>query len=330
MSSQSSLGKGIALAFLSFATFSFSDACVKLLGNQLDPFLVTSIGSIFSLMALPFVKAPEDRWSDVFRTSNRTLWMVRAGTATLGSAGSVTAFSTLPMAEAFALIFLLPSFVTILSILFLKEQVGWRRWAAVAIGFAGVLIVLRPGFRELSIGHLGALFGGLAGAVSVILFRAMGPSEKRISLYGAGFFGPIVLCAILMIPHFTWPNSEQWVFIAGYGLLAGLANVVLMRAAHHAPANALAPSQYSQMLWALLLGWLIARETVDAIMLAGIALIILSGLLTLMRERVRGTPLPPPVASADAQPALSIDAASDETDGGQTTGNCVCEHRPAR
>ena len=329
MSSQAGLGKGIALAFLSFATFSFSDASVKLLDNQLDPFLITSIGSVFSLMALPFVKAPGDRWSDVFRTTNRTLWMVRAGTATLGSAGSVVAFSTLPMAEAFALIFLLPSFVTILSILFLKERVGWRRWAAVIIGFLGVLIVLRPGFQELSIGHLGALFGGLAGAVSVILFRAIGPSEKRISLYGAGFFGPIMLCAILMIPHFSWPDAEQWVFIAGYGLLAGLANVLLMRAAHYAPANALAPAQYSQMLWALLLGWLIARETVDAVMLAGIALIIVSGLLTLMRERIRGAPLPPAVAAADAQPALSIDASAGDQTSAPTGKDCTCPPHPA-
>ncbi len=64
------------------------------------------------------------------------------------------------MAEAFCLIFLLPSFVTIMSVVFLKEKVGIRRWSAVVLGFAGVLVVLRPGFRELSIGHLGALVGG--------------------------------------------------------------------------------------------------------------------------------------------------------------------------
>ena len=304
---QSGLGKGLALAFLSFATFTFSDSCVKLIGTQLDPFMVTSFGSIFSLLALPFVKKADDRWSDVFRTTNRPLWLVRAITATLGAVGSVVAFSTLPMAEAFCLIFLNPSIVTVLSIVFLKERVGWRRWAAVIIGFVGVLVVLRPGFRELSIGHLGALFGGLAGGISIILFRAMGPSEKRISLYGAGFFGPIVMCAILMIPGFSFPSAEQWLLIAGYGLLAGIANVFLMQAARHAPANILAPTQYSQMLWALFLGWLIARETVDAIMLVGISLIAFSGLLTMMRERVRGTPAPPPVSVADPQPALALD-----------------------
>ena len=331
MSSQSASGKGIALAFLSFATFAFSDACVKLLENQLDPFMIACFGSLFSLMALPFVKSPNDRWSDAFRTTNRSLWTIRAGVATLGAVGSVTAFSTLPMAEAFALIFLLPSFVTILSILFLKERVGWRRWGAVLIGFAGVLIVLRPGFRELSIGHLGALAGGFAGAVSVVLFRAMGPAEKRISLYGAGFFGPIVLCGLLMIPGFSWPTAEQWLFIAGYGLLAGVANVVLMLAASHAPANALAPSQYSQMLWALLLGWLIARETVDTVMLAGIALIVCSGLLTLMREKVRGNPAPPSIAATDAQPALSIDTTLEATDETEETfsGPASHGHSPA-
>jgi drug/metabolite transporter (DMT)-like permease len=72
------------------------------------------------------------------------------------------------MAEAFALIFLLPIFVTILSVVLLKEHVGWRRWSAVVAGFVGVLVVLRPGFRALGVGHLAAAICALAGAVSMI------------------------------------------------------------------------------------------------------------------------------------------------------------------
>jgi drug/metabolite transporter (DMT)-like permease len=93
------------------------------------------------------------------------------------------------MAEAFCLLFLLPSFVTILSVIFLKEDVRWQRWAAVFVGFAGVLVVLRPGFRELSIGHLAAAIGGLTAAISIVVLRKMGPAEKRLSLYGAALLG---------------------------------------------------------------------------------------------------------------------------------------------
>jgi drug/metabolite transporter (DMT)-like permease len=198
------------------------------------------------------------------------------------------------MAEAFALIFLLPAFVTILSVVFLKEQVGWRRWLAVAIGFAGVLVVLRPGFRELSIGHLGALAGGMGGAVGIIIFRVMGKSEKRISLYTSGLVGPIVICGALMLPT----------YLAGYGLLAALANILLMLAANHAPASAIASPQYSQMIWAILFGYFVFHDHIDMAMLIGIVLIVISGLFTFIRERQRGVEGPPALATSDPTAAL--------------------------
>ena len=103
----------------------------------------------------------------------------------MGVIGSVTAFTHLSMAEALVLIFSQPAYITVMSVFFLKERVGFRRWSAVALGFLGVLIVLRPGFRPLSIGHLGALFAGLGGAVSVVAFRAARGKEKNVSLFGA-------------------------------------------------------------------------------------------------------------------------------------------------
>lgn len=169
---------GILLAFASYAAFAVSDACVKFLDGTLSPYEIAFYGAVLGSLAIPFVKKPEDQWLDMFRTSNIKLWLLRTLTAAMGVIGSVVAFTHLSMAEAFALIFLLPTFVTILSVIFLKEQVGWRRWSAVVIGFIGVMVVLRPGFRELSIGHLGALGAGLGGAFSIIIFRAMGKRKS--------------------------------------------------------------------------------------------------------------------------------------------------------
>jgi len=288
---------GILLAFAAFAAFSFSDASVKLIDGGLPPYESAFFGAVFGLAALPFLMRPDDRWSDILRTSNRRMWLLRFVAYPIGVMGSVTAFTHLSMAEAFALIFLQPAFVTIMSILILKEKVGLRRWAAVLIGFIGVLIVLRPGFRELSIGHLGALLAGLGGAIAVVTFRAAPVGEKHISLYGAGVLGAVILCGLIMIPGFRMPSLEQWVWLAGYGLLAALANVLLMHAAFRAPAAYVAPAQYSQMLWALLLGYLVFGDSIDAIMLLGTACIIASGILTLLRERKRGTPLPPAIGN---------------------------------
>jgi drug/metabolite transporter (DMT)-like permease len=94
----------------------------------------------------------------------------------------------------------------------------------------------------------------------------------------------------------------QWVWLAGYGLLAALAAILVMYAATHVPASMIGPIQYSQMLWAVLFGYLVFGDHVDMPMLLGILLIVGSGMLTLIRERVRGTPLPPALGS-DAQAA---------------------------
>ncbi|HEV7434484.1 MAG TPA: DMT family transporter [Pseudorhizobium sp.] len=292
--------RGVLFAFAAFAAFSFSDASVKLLEGALSAYEMSFLGAVFGLAALPFVMKREDRLLDMVRTSSRPLWLLRSLSAAAGTIASVTAFTHLSMAEAFALIFLLPSFVTIMSVVFLREEVGIRRWSAVVIGFLGVLVVLRPGFRELSIGHAGAVIAGLSGAISIVVYRAVSPREKGISLYGAGIVGSLVLCGLLAIPGFQWPTSAQWLMLGGYGLLAALATILLMRATAYAPAAVVGPTQYSQMLWAVLFGYLIFGDAIDLAMIIGIILIIGSGLLTLARERVRGVPLPPAVV-ADPQ-----------------------------
>ncbi len=295
---------GIFLAFVSYAAFAISDACVKFLDGTLSPYETAFFGAVLGLLVVPFTKKANDEWLDMLRTTNRKMWLLRTVTAAMGVIGSVTAFTHLSMAEAFALIFLLPAFVTILSVVFLNEQVGWRRWLAVAIGFAGVMVVLRPGFRELSIGHLGALAGGMSGAISIIIFRLMGEHEKRISLYTSGLVGPIVICGALMLPSYEAPNTMQWVYLAGYGLLAALANVLLMLAAQRAPASAIASPQYSQMIWAVLFGYFIFHNHIDLPMLIGIVLIVISGLFTFIRERQRGIDNPPAVATSEPAPVL--------------------------
>ncbi|MBO3760301.1 DMT family transporter [Ciceribacter sp. L1K22] len=303
--------KGIVVAFVAFAAYSISDACVKLIEGGISPYESGFFGAVFGIFALPFLMKRGDSWRDIFRTTNRPLWILRFFSAGAGIIGSVTAFTHLSMAEAFCLIFLLPSFVTIMSVVFLKESVGLKRWSAVLIGFLGVLVVLRPGFRELSIGHVGAVFGGLSGAVSIIIYRAIGPQEKNISLYGAGLLGGLIICGLAMLPEYRNPTGEEWLYLAGYGILGAVGNILLMYASFYAPAAIVGPIQYSQMLWAIALGYLMFGDRIDTPMLVGIALIIGSGLLTLSRERTRGVPLPPPVAGK-GEAALAIKPETDD------------------
>ena len=276
--------RGVLLGFMAFAAFALSDAFVKLLRGSLPAYEAVFFGAALGLTALPFIKGADDRWHAVVRAQRQGLWLVRALASAVGSIAAVVAFTALPMAEAFALIFLLPIFVTILSVLVLKEAVGWRRWSAVVAGFVGVLVVLRPGFRVLGIGHLAAIVCGLSGAVSMIALRMAGPHEQRITLYGAGIIGSMLVAGLLMLADFRWPDLAQWGLLLGYGLLAALGSVLLMLATQKAPANHVAPTQYSQMLWAVLLGYVVFGDRLDWPMAIGIAIILGAGLFTFVRE----------------------------------------------
>ena len=218
----------------------------------------------------------------MLRTVNRPLWLIRFVSYPAGVIGSVTAFTHLSMAEAFVLIFLMPSYITIIGLVWLKERVDARGWAALVIGFLGVLIVLRPGFRELSIGHLGAVVGGLGGAVSVLSARAVGDRETRVSMLGAGLLGGTAIGGLIALPSLVWPSAAEWAMLAGYGLLAVLGTWLVTKAALCPPGAYVGTTQYSQMLWAIVIDYVLFGTGIDLPMLMGIVLIVGSGLLTLI------------------------------------------------
>lgn len=276
---------GVFLSFVSYAAYAVSDACVKFIDGAIPPYETAFYGAVAGVVVLPFLKSADEHWIDVIRSKNWPMWLLRTVSGAFGVIGSVTAFTHLSMAEAFTLIFLQPLFVSLLSMIFLKEPIGWRRWLAIIIGFIGVLIVLRPGFRALNIGHIGAIVAGLSGAISIIIVRHQGGREKRITLYSSGIIGSIVICGMLCIPGYINPQGLQWLYLSGYGLLAGLGAIFLMTAARRVPAIAIATPQYSQMIWAILFGYFIFHDHLDMPMAIGILLIMASSLLTFLREK---------------------------------------------
>lgn len=278
---------GVFLSFASYAAYAVSDACVKFIDGAIPPYETAFYGALAGIIVIPFLKSHDNQWIDIIRSKNWAMWFLRTISGAFGVIGSVTAFTHLSMAEAFTLIFLQPLFVSILSMIFLKEPIGWRRWLAIIIGFLGVLIVLRPGFRQLNIGHIGAVFAGLSGAISIIIVRHMGGKEKRITLYSSGIIGSIVICGMLSIPHYIEPKGIEWLYLASYGLLAALGALFLMTAARLVPAIAIATPQYSQMIWAILFGYFIFNDQLDMPMAIGILLIMASSLLTFLREKQR-------------------------------------------
>ena len=276
---------GIFLAFAAYFSFACGDATIKAVGERLPVFEVGFFLSLIALLPTLFTKRPEDNWSNVFIPKRPGLLFVRMASGTIGGILGVVAFTTLPLAEAYALIFLLPIFVTVFSWLVLKEEIGWRRWLAVLGGLVGVLLVVRPGFREVLPGHFAAVGVAICGAITVIILRVLGPSERRVTLIGAVLVAATVVNGVLMVPEFVAPTGDLWPLLVFGGLVIGVAHLLLVLATRFASAARVAPTQYSQIVWATVMGAMFFEEFPDGIAMAGMALVGISGLFTFVREK---------------------------------------------
>ncbi|MER9300084.1 DMT family transporter [Mesorhizobium sp. M0621] len=279
---------GILLALIAYASYSGSDAVVKSLGGQLTVFEIGFFITLFAGFFLFFTRPADERWRDFWRTRRPWAVQARAWAGIASGVLSVYAFTTIPLAESYALIFLAPLCVTILSTVILKEKVGPWRWLAVVAGFAGVMLVVRPGFRELSLGHLAAFGVAFLAATSVILMRSLAQQEKRTTMlgvlvgYGLAFNG-IGAAATT----FTVPDGNQLVWLVMAGAFTAGGQFLQLLAMKYAPANRVAPTHYSQIAWAVILGALFFQEYPDGLTLVGLAVVGGAGLLTMVREEAR-------------------------------------------
>jgi S-adenosylmethionine uptake transporter len=302
--------KGIVLAFLAFAVFAWGDAVVKAIGHDLDPFEVTFFGYLIPLLLSPTFMKPGDRLSDIVRWKRPWLMALRVFFISVTTPLSVMAFTSLPFAEAFALLFLMPSLVTVLSVLILKEKVRWRRGLAICAAFIGVLIIVRPGFREILPGHVIAIAAALCAAGGVIVGRMIGTTETRYTLIGSVFLGTTLIAGILMIPGFAWPTLTQWWLLLAFAATAFVAQAFFVIATTYAPADRLGATQYSQILWALLIGALFFDEWPDSIALFGIAIVVSAGLFIFARERTLKKSPSPATPSAPPEQLGALNSTS--------------------
>jgi drug/metabolite transporter (DMT)-like permease len=282
------LNNGVLLALFAYAFYAWGDGIIKSLAGKANVFEIAFYAMLFTGMFLYFTKPDGERWRDFWRTNRPLQVHGRALGALLATMVVVYAFTTIPLAETYAILFVAPFFVTVMSVFFLGESVGPWRWTAVFAGFCGVLLVVRPGFRELELGHLAAVTGALLAATTMILLRTIAVTEKRTTVFGALIFHGLIGNGILVLA--TADGLPAWDALAALaivGLLASIAHSAMFRAAALAPANQIAPMHYSQIFWAVAIGAIFFDEYPDLIAYVGLAVIVASGLLTLVRERIR-------------------------------------------
>jgi len=279
---------GILLALIAYASYSCSDAVVKSLGGQFTVFEIGFFSTLFAGCFLFFTRPADERWRDFWRTRRPWAVQARAWAGIASGVLSVYAFTTIPLAEVYALIFLAPLFVTILATLVLKEQVGPWRWFAVFAGFVGVMLVVRPGFRELHLGHLAAFTIAFLAAASVILMRSLAQQEKRTTMLGVLIGYGLLFNGIgAAATSFTVPDTKQLLWLVMAGAFTACGQLLHLLAMKYAPANRVAPTHYSQIVWAVILGALFFQEYPDFLSLVGLAIVGGSGLLTMVREEAR-------------------------------------------
>ena len=276
--------KGIALGFLAYALFSSADTCIKALGGHMSIFEILFLITLATCATLGFAKSRDESWGTIFHMHRPGLILLRAIGGTVAGLLGVYAFTTLPFAEAYSLLFLMPAFATILSVPILGEEVGWRRWTAVGVGFLGVLLVVRPGFRELHLGHLAAALAAVFAAMSMIVLRMIGQTEKRITVLTFVYLLALVVNAPFMIADFTVPGWREVGLVLLAGAVGGFGQITMMMATKLAPANRVVPAQYSQIIWAVVFGAAFFHELPDGIAFVGMALVAGSGLFTFLRE----------------------------------------------
>ena len=279
---------GTGLAFLAFAVLATADAVTKLLSERYSIFQIASVDAVFALIAaLPVLVL----WEGVGSLRPRRLWTVALRCA-LGAGSLVLAFvsfSKIPLADAYALAFLTPLAVTALSAPLLGERVGWRQWLAVVIGFAAVILILRPDFGALGFGPLGFDAGQLAMlasaalfALSMLMLRRIAKTESSGALMLVYFVMLFLIGLPVAIPEWRTPDALDFGLMAATGACSGLGNLLLILAFRYAAAALVSSFMYSQLIWGSLFGLLLFNDLPDAITIGGAVVIMLCGLYTLL------------------------------------------------
>lgn len=271
---------GVILGFIAYGSFAFGDALIKSFGDSLSVFEIAFFVTLFSFVPALVVKPRGERWREAWRLRHPVLTQIRGVLGICSMVMVTISFTTIPLAETYALVFLTPIIVTILSVVLLRESMTPMRWALLAVGFVGVMLVVRPGFRALELGHFTAMIAAVAASFSAVILKRVSAGERRVSLLGVLLLYALVFNGIAMIPSFVMPTLEQFGIFLLIGIFGGTGQLVMIAATRRAAANQIAPTQYSQIFWAILLGGIFYEEYPDTVAIVGLAIVVMAGIGT--------------------------------------------------
>ena len=264
--------QGAALKLLATFCFACLGAIIRLNTPALHPFEIVFLRNLFGFLALvPLLLQAGIR---SLRTAKMSFYLLRSAISTVGMLLSFWAASLLPLAEATALSFVQLLFAGMMAVWVLGEHMSRYRWVALALGFAGALVMLRPGFREFSLGTGLALAAAALFAWVTIVLKILARTESSLTItaYMGLLQTPLSFLAAVWV--WSWPSPEQWLWMAAMGLLGSLGQVALTQAYKLADVTMLLPLDFSRLLWASLIGFWVFAEIPDGWTWLGGALVL--------------------------------------------------------
>ncbi|HXZ46434.1 MAG TPA: DMT family transporter [Pseudolabrys sp.] len=289
--------RAIGLKLISALLFAAMSALVRKLGGVAPVGQMVFFRSAFAILPVVVVYALRGELGTAVRTS-RPLGQLGRGMLSVG--GMFTNFSALtrlPLADATAISFASPIVTVALAALILKERVRRYRWSAVAVGFAGVIVMLVPHLDigayaaaggAAAAGSMFAIISAVCNAGTVIQTRRLTQSETTSSI--VFYFSLVCAIAGAVTLPFAWhsPTASELTALIALGILGGFAHILLTESYRYAAASVVAPFDYTSMLWALLLGYWLFGELPDPLVYVGGAIVAGAGLFVIWRERQLG------------------------------------------
>ena len=268
--------RGIALMIVSTLAFSGMHTTIKHVSGDVDTFIIVFFRNLFGLVALMplFLR----HGLSPLKTNRIGTHALRVTINFASMAMFFYALSITPLAEVAALTFSAPIFATVLAIFIFKETVGLSRWAAILIGFAGTVVILRPGFEAVNIGALLAVGAALLWGGAVMVIKDLGRTDSALTIttYMVLLLIPISLVPALFV--WEWPTWGQLGWLLLVGIFGSAGHLLLNHALKQAPTNVVMPIDFVRLIWVAIFGYVLFAEIPDIFVWIGGAMIFASGL----------------------------------------------------
>ncbi|MEY8841834.1 DMT family transporter [Cribrihabitans sp. XS_ASV171] len=264
-----------------------NDAVAKLLTDRYAPIQIVFLRNLIAVPMIATVIVTAFGPAGL-RTSHLRLHALRGALMVLGAWLFFTALSHMPLAEATALVFSAPIFITALSVPLLGEHVGWRRWGAVLVGFAGVLVIVRPGSAAFQVTALLPVGTALCYALFMLSARWIDRAERLWTMMLFAMLFPMIYAAPIALAQWGPVQAGDLVLFVATAVFGSLGLALIGQAFRMAPAAIVAPFDYTALIWATGLGWLIWGDIPAIWTFLGAAIIIASGIFIILREAKQG------------------------------------------